>query len=96
MEKLPAEKFNQKIIIKKQSTTSNEYGTNPLNRSIEQLLNYGIVNINKPEGPSSHQISDYVKKILGVKKSGHSGTLDPGVTGCLPVTLNKSTKIVQT
>ncbi len=61
-------------------------------RSTEQLLDYGIVNIDKPSGPSSHQISAYVKKILHVEKSGHSGTLDPKVTGVLPVALGKGTR----
>ena len=61
----------------------------------EQLINYGIVNINKPRGPTSHQVSDYVKKILNINKAGHSGTLDPNVTGVLPVALGRATKIVQ-
>ena len=61
---------------------------------MEMLFHYGVVNLNKPQGPTSHQISDYVKKILKLDKAGHSGTLDPNVTGVLPVTLGLSTKIV--
>ena len=96
MSKLPFEKFSQKIVIKKESITSNEYGFNYKERPLRKLLDYSLVVINKPKGPSSHQISDYLKKILNAKKAGHSGTLDPGVTGCLPITLNKATRIVQT
>ncbi len=40
----------------------------PEKRSVEELIKYGIVNVNKPAGPTSHQVSDYVKKILKVKK----------------------------
>jgi H/ACA ribonucleoprotein complex subunit 4 len=62
---------------------------------IEDLINYGIVNIDKPQGPTSHQVADFVKKILKIKKAGHGGTLDPNVTGVLPVALGRGTRIVQ-
>lgn len=95
MKLLPFEQEKEKILIKKQVETSDRFGCYPNKRKVEDLLNYGIVNLNKPSGPTSHQVSDYVKKILGVGKVGHSGTLDPNVTGVLPITLGKSTKIVQ-
>lgn len=95
-EKLPFEKFKAKVITKKRSKTSKEYGYDPYNRPIQELIKYGIININKPSGPSSHQVSDYVKKILKIKKAGHSGTLDPLVTGCLPIAVDRATRIVQT
>jgi H/ACA ribonucleoprotein complex subunit 4 len=72
-----------------------EYGKSPEERTPEELIQYGIVNIDKPKGPSSHQVSDYVQKILNIKKSGHSGTLDPQVTGVQPVALGKATRITQ-
>ncbi len=59
-------------------------------------MQFGVINIDKPAGPTSHQVSAYLQKILNLDKAGHSGTLDPNVTGVLPITLNKSTKIVQT
>jgi len=61
----------------------------------ENLIQFGIVNIDKLAGPTSHQVAEYVRKILHIKKSGHSGTLDPGVTGCLPVALGKATRILE-
>src|SRR3989344_5953798 len=67
----------------------------PIERKTEEIINYGIVNINKPQGPTSHQVSDFVQKILNIKKSGHSGTLDPHVHGVLPVALGRATRIVQ-
>ena len=64
-----------KILVKREADTNKEYGKKPEERTTEELLEYGIVNINKPSGPTSHQVSDYVKKILGIKKAGHSGSL---------------------
>ena len=85
----------RKVLVKKESSTNPGYGCNPNKRSIKELLDYGIVNIDKPSGPTSHQVSAYVKKILNVSKSGHSGTLDPKVTGVLSVAIGKGTRIVQ-
>ena len=72
-ELFPYEITKREIIIKKESETNPEYGCQPENRSVKQLINYGIVNIDKPSGPTSHQVSAYVKDILGIKKAGHSG-----------------------
>ena len=59
--------------------------------SIEELLNLGIVIIDKPRGPSSHQVAEWARNILEVKKAGHLGTLDPDVSGVLPVLLGRAT-----
>lgn len=75
--------------------TNEKFGKPPEERSLEELLESGIVVIDKPQGPTSHQVTAWVKQILGARKAGHSGTLDPNVTGVLPVTLNSATKIVQ-
>jgi len=93
--KLPFEKKQMKILVKKEAETSLDYGCRPEERSTEQLLDFGVVNIDKPKGPTSHQTSDYVQKILHIKKAGHSGTLDPDVTGLLAIALGSSTKVVQ-
>jgi len=93
--KLPFEKINREILTIKETATSDEYGFDPNRRPIQTLINYGVVNINKPSGPTSHQTSDYVKKILNINKAGHSGTLDPGVCGMLPIALGKATRVVQ-
>src|SRR4030065_1534673 len=53
----------------------------------------GAVIIDKPEGKTSHDIVSEVKKSLGVKKAGHTGTLDPMATGVLPVCLDEATKL---
>ncbi|MZH41450.1 MAG: tRNA pseudouridine(55) synthase TruB [Nitrospinae bacterium] len=54
-----------------------------------------VVNLYKPSGPSSFSMVKSVKKILGVKKAGHIGTLDPMAEGVLPICLNQSTRIIQ-
>ena len=92
---LPFEKIKRKVLIKKKLKTNPELGCRPEDRGTEEIVNYGVVNINKPQGPTSHQVSDYVQKILHINKSGHSGTLDPHVHGALPVALGRSTRIVQ-
>lgn len=53
----------------------------------------GIIVINKPKGYTSHDVVAKVKKILNVKKVGHTGTLDPNATGVLPLLLNDGTKL---
>lgn len=54
----------------------------------------GILNILKPPGMTSHDVVSYIRKITGIKKVGHTGTLDPGAAGVLPICIGKSTKIV--
>ena len=96
MEELfPYETIEREIIVRRESETNPDYGCDPNKRSTEELLKYGVVNIDKPSGPTSHQISDFVKQILEVDKAGHSGTLDPKVTGSLIVAIGNATRIVQ-
>ncbi|MCE7742682.1 MAG: RNA-guided pseudouridylation complex pseudouridine synthase subunit Cbf5 [Candidatus Heimdallarchaeota archaeon] len=84
------------IVELSSDTTDYRWGKIPTERSIEELLDYGIINIDKPPRPTSHEVVSYVKKILNLKKAGHSGTLDPLVTGVLPTALGKATKILGT
>ena len=64
MSKLPFEQVNREILVKKQAETSTKFGCNPNERPVEQLLDHGIVNVDKPSGPTSHQVSAYVKQML--------------------------------
>ena len=95
MNLLPFEKIKREILTKQETSSNKEFGKNPEDRDIEELLKYGIINVNKPEGPTSHQITAYLKEILHIEKAGHSGTLDPKVTGSLPTAIEKATRIVQ-
>jgi predicted rRNA pseudouridine synthase len=62
---------------------------------IAELLKNSVVIINKPPGHSSHEITTFVKKITGSARAGHAGTLDPDVSGVLPVALGRATKLLQ-
>jgi len=73
--KLPFEQIEREILVKKESTTDKNYGNFPGERTVEELLNNGVICINKPDGPSSHNIAAYIKQILKVDKVGHGGTL---------------------
>jgi len=70
-------------------------GSSPLARPLKQHLAYGVINLDKPANPSSHEVVSWIKKILRVEKTGHSGTLDPKVTGCLIVCIDRATRLVK-
>ena len=55
----------------------------------------GILNINKPQGVTSHDVVRDIRRLLGIKKIGHTGTLDPMATGVLPVCIGKATRITE-
>lgn len=91
---LPYESVPQKFIVKAEEPINQEYGFNPLKRPLAHHINFGIVNLDKPAGPTSHEVSSWVKKVLQIEKTGHGGTLDPQVTGLLPVALGDATKVI--
>ena len=62
-------------------------------KPLSELLEFCIINVDKPAGITSFVCADRVRKILGTKKAGHTGTLDSGVTGVLPVLLNRATRL---
>jgi len=69
-----------------------ERGLKPSDRSVEQLLAAGVINLDKPLGPTSHQVTAWVRDILQIEKIGHGGTLDPKVSGVLPIATGKATR----
>ncbi len=62
-------------------------------KPIQELINFSIINIDKPSGPTSFQTDEVIKRKLGLRKTSHFGTLDPKVTGVLPVALNRACKL---
>ena len=64
-----------------------------LQKTIKELLEFSIINIDKPSGPTSFDVVENVRKILGARKTGHFGTLDPKVTGVLPIAINRACKL---
>ncbi len=93
MNLLPSE-IKRETLVKSQDTTDERFGKKPSGRAIEEYIQKGVINLDKPAGPTSHEVTSYVKKILNLDKAGHSGTLDPNVTGLLPVMLGDATKAV--
>lgn len=71
------------------------FGHSPLQRPISEYIKCGFMNVDKPSNPSSHEVVSWIKRILKVEKTGHSGTLDPKVTGCLIVCIDRATRLVK-
>ena len=84
-----------KLLVRSYKYTPINAGSSPTQRPLEEHLKYGVINLDKPANPSSHEIVAWIKKILEVEKTGHSGTLDPKVTGCLIVCLYRATRLVK-
>ena len=82
----------QNLRVIDQDITNDAYGTYCDKRTVEQLLKYGLIILDKPNGPTSHETVAWIKKILNVSNAGHSGTLDPPVSGLLPIGLGEATK----
>jgi len=82
-------------VVKAEEETDPRFGHKPNERPIEEHIQFGVINLDKPAGPSSHEVTAWVKRLLSLQHAGHGGTLDPKVTGVLPVALEEATKIVQ-
>src|SRR5438445_3889261 len=76
-------------------TPDSKHGTRPEDRSLSERIRLGVAIVDKPAGPTSHQVSAWVRDMFEVRKAGHSGTLDPRVTGVLPVALADATRAVE-
>ncbi|MCW4010507.1 MAG: RNA-guided pseudouridylation complex pseudouridine synthase subunit Cbf5 [Candidatus Bathyarchaeota archaeon] len=85
----------REVHIKNEDTTDPKYGSKPAERNAEQYIRHGVINLDKSAGPTSHEVAAWTKKILKIQAIGHGGTLDPKVTGVLPITLEEATKVVQ-
>lgn len=92
---VPPWEIKREVHIKNEDVTDPKYGHKPLERPAKEYIKNGVINLDKPAGPTSHEVAAWTKKILKLGVIGHGGTLDPKVTGVLPITLEDSTKIVQ-
>jgi H/ACA ribonucleoprotein complex subunit 4 len=82
-------------LYKISETTIAPYGSPPDSRSVEQLLESSVVVINKQAGPSSHQVAAWLRDSFELKQTGHGGTLDPNVTGVLPISIGRASKAIK-
>jgi H/ACA ribonucleoprotein complex subunit 4 len=95
MSKRPGWEMVRETRVKVDDVSNPGYGCAPDQRPLSQYIRFGLVVLDKVPGPTSHEVASWVKKLLELDKVGHGGTLDPKVTGVLPVTLQDSTKVVQ-
>lgn len=65
----------REMLIKAEESTDDRYGFYPDRRPIQHHIRYGIINLDKPPGPTSHEVVSWIKRILRVEHAGHGGTL---------------------
>ena len=79
--------------LEKEAQSDPAFGSHPDERSLEQRLASGFILIDKPAGPTSHQLAAWARELLGLERLGHGGTLDPFATGVLPLMAGRCMKI---
>jgi len=84
-----------KLLIRSSHFTPIPCGSSPLKRPLAEYIKTGVINLDKPSNPSSHEVVAWIRRILRSEKTGHSGTLDPKVTGCLLVCIDRATRLVK-
>jgi H/ACA ribonucleoprotein complex subunit 4 len=80
------------MVVLDEEPTDPSHGFEPRSRPVPSLLEYGLIPLDKPRGPTSHEVVAWTRRLLGMEKAGHSGTLDPPVSGLLPIGLGQSTR----
>ncbi len=66
----------REVMIKAEEKTDARYGCKPEERPIRDHIRLGIINLDKTAGPSSHEVTAWVKRILNLANAGHGGTLE--------------------
>ncbi|GAA5996474.1 pseudouridine synthase CBF5 [Rhodotorula paludigena] len=84
-----------KLLVRSSHFTPIPAGSSPLKRDLKSYIKLGVINLDKPSNPSSHEVVAWIRRILRCEKTGHSGTLDPKVTGCLTVCIDRATRLVK-
>ncbi|UCH56611.1 MAG: RNA-guided pseudouridylation complex pseudouridine synthase subunit Cbf5 [Candidatus Bathyarchaeota archaeon] len=92
---IPPWEVERTVVTRAFEDTNPSLGTPPDQRPLQQHIKYGVLVLDKQAGPTSHEVVSWVKKLLELDRAGHGGTLDPKVTGVLPIGLQESTKVVQ-
>ncbi len=81
------------MIVKDPKAIPDKWGKKPSDRSVGELLQGGVIILDKPAGPTSHQATAWARDALKLDKVGHGGTLDPYVSGVLPLTVGKAVRL---
>jgi H/ACA ribonucleoprotein complex subunit 4 len=66
----------RKLLVKAEDKTNPRHGYKPEERPVEEYVKYGVINLDKPAGPTSHEVAAWVKRILNLQRVGHGGTLE--------------------
>ncbi len=73
---VPPWEAKRKLLVKTEDKTNPRYGCKPEDRPVEEYVKYGVINLDKPAGPTSHEVAAWVKRILNLQHVGHGGTLE--------------------
>jgi H/ACA ribonucleoprotein complex subunit 4 len=68
--------ITRQLIVKAEAETNSRYGHKPEERPADEYMRYGLINLDKPAGPTSHEVAAWVKRILRLQQVGHGGTLE--------------------
>lgn len=67
--------IKRELVVKAEDETDPHFGHKPNERPLQDYIKFGMINLDKPAGPSSHEVAAWVKRILNLKRVGHGGTL---------------------
>ncbi len=81
------------MIIKSEDPVPNRWGKRPTDRSLGERLRNGVLVLDKPMGPTSHQVASWARDAIKVERIAHGGTLDPNVSGVLPICVGKAVRL---
>lgn len=72
-------KLEHEYLVKHHDDTDEKYGFYPLSRPIDLYIHSGIVTLDKPPGPTSHEVVAWIKRLFRLSRAGHGGTLEPSL-----------------
>ena len=81
------------MLVKDPDTLPDRWGKKPSDRSVGELLKGGVIALDKPSGPTSHQVTAWARNVLHAENISHGGTLDPYVSGILPICIGKAVRL---
>jgi len=73
---VPPWEVKRELVVKAEGETDPKYGCKPEERPAKEYIRFGVVNLDKPAGPTSHEVAAWVKRLIGVQNVGHGGTLE--------------------
>jgi H/ACA ribonucleoprotein complex subunit 4 len=76
----PPWEIRKKVLIKAEEDLDPKYGRRPQERPIEDYIRFGIINLDKTSGPSSHETAAWLKRVMKIAQAGHGGTLETSVS----------------